>query len=219
VNTRCAHVHAPPTCSHLRPGPTCRRPARGQGGLFKHWVSRPLGSHSQSSRLFSRVSPASLHFGDLGAIPRFSSAAAGIPAADRDRTRTEVSSRHRHGVACNVTDGDFFPFVCFDRSTSTGGGKPRGGVSGSRRRRRSARWGRFQAPCGGGRTTRWGGSRLSVVEDNREVGRLQDLRGGGEPRVGGADGGSALQRIEGQCSSCRQALIAFLQAFSTQKTN
>jgi hypothetical protein len=69
VNTRCAHVHAPPrapTCSHLRPGPTCRRPARGQGGLFKHWVSRPLGSHSQSSRLFSRVSPASLHSGDLG---------------------------------------------------------------------------------------------------------------------------------------------------------
>jgi hypothetical protein len=59
-----------------------------------------------------------------------------------------------------------------------------------------------------------------VVEDNREVGRLQDLCDGGEPRVGGADGGSALQRIEGgQSSSRRQALIAFLQAFSTQTTN
>jgi hypothetical protein len=38
---------------------------------------------------------------------------------------------------------------------------------------------------------------ISVVEENREVGQLQDLCGGGEPRVGGADGGSALQRIEG----------------------
>jgi hypothetical protein len=148
-----------------------------------------------------------------------------IPAANSDRTRTEVSSRHHHGVACYVTEhmhGDFFLFVCFDRSASTGGGggnrevgfqDPVGGGD--------PRGGRFQAPCSGGRTASWGGFRISVVA-------------GGEPRGGAASGSLRRRRTTGGgrrrrirtatnrrrlVQFSRHALIAFLQAFSTQTTN
>jgi hypothetical protein len=84
----------------------------------------------------------------------------------------------------------FFLFVCFDRSTSTGGGKPRGGVLGSRRRRRSARWGGFNPPAAEGEprggaapgprwwriTARWGGFKISAAEANHGWGRRRRIR-------------------------------------------
>jgi hypothetical protein len=145
VNTRVHTCTLPPTCSHLCPGPTRRRPARAHGPLVRGDCSN-IGSRTRSVPIPSPP-VSSLGFPLPLYIPviwgRFpaSPSPPRIPAANSDRTRTEVSSRHHHGVACYVTEhmhGDFFLFVCFDRSASTGGRgrrKPRGGVSGSRRRR------------------------------------------------------------------------------------